>query len=537
MPRPNPQTMAEYRSYGAALAKLGPKDRAQLLVEMGERGRADLHFFAAVVQGVTCMTPADGLHGRVCQFIGDPDGAQRRWLEIFRGALKSTLGTVAANVQAVVRDPEARCLIMSATQPLSKSFLREIKQVVKGKVFRVIYPDFTPSKEQWNDEESSVLYQGKRMAREASWKAASIETGVTGGHFSRITYDDLVIPENVETREMAVRVIDKFRKLRPLQDAWDTPQVMIGTPYTDYDLYAWLKRTRAKQWKRMSVPLVDEAGLSRWPEEFSADVLDELREDPEVFWSQYMLNPRPPELQCFRHEYVRHYRRVDEDEWDSSEVPVDVGSLTKYLAVDPAVGLKSRDETALCVVGVDAFGNCYVLEMLHGQMDVAQMVDMTFALWKQYECARVVVEMAGPFASLEQSFAAEMRARNEYPLLEKADVGNQQKTKRVQLILEPMYKNGKLFHHRGMKLGPFEQQLMDFPGGQHDDMVDAWAYAVAAARKYGHYGAAPVEEARRRMNSFFGTYPRLGYTLEELEKMTPEAYEALHGAVNSSGIY
>lgn len=482
----------------------------------------------------------------MCRFI-QREEPTRQWLEVFRGGLKSTLGTVANSLWAVARDPEERVLIISATQPLTKSFLREIKRHADGRVFKLLYPELVRDKSLWNDEESSLVVAGKgRTAREPSWKAASIDTGVTGGHYSRIIYDDLVTPENVKTREAAGTVIKQFKALRPLLDTYESPELMIGTPYTDYDLYSWHKREMPGWFHRMQLPLIDENGQCIWPEMFPPERIAEVKAlGDELWWAQYMLTPRPPSLQDFKLSHFRYFRWDDEPvqgDWsqvDTAIHPLKMNrmGLQYYLSIDPATGRESGDETALIVVATDSNGSIFVVDVYHGKFNFAETVDLCFQLLSTYPITRTTCEMVGPFAALAPMFEAEMRARNHYFFLEKAPNQNREKNSRIRITLGPTYGASRIYHHQLLRHGPLEQQLLDFPGGRYDDLADALEMAVGLARKYPN-GKPASAEVKKQVRSTFGHYKTIGWTREQLEAMTLEQEdEIIAQGTSANGIF
>jgi hypothetical protein len=529
---------------------MGKEERRQLADEIGERAKVDLHFFAVVIQGVTCMSPTSGLHGRVCSFLGMP-GEPRKWLELFRGGMKSTLGTVASNVQAVVRDPQEHILLIAGVHDLSKMFLRDIKRVVTGRVFKAVYPHLRPVKDQWNITSAAVEVVGEvRQSREPTWGTAGLDVGITGTHWTRITYDDLVIPENVETRDMAQRVTTKFKQLRPLLDTWNAPELICSTPYEAYDLYEWLKRGRRGWFKRLSIPVMGgekapegawpAAGELAWPEEFPHQRVEELKAlDLKMFWSQYMLNPRPVGLRVFQAQNVKYWRRPEDPElpgWESTTqrpVVMDLRDMELYMGWDPSAGVEGGDESAFGVVGVDRFGNFYVVDVVHGLFTLSEQMELFFELQKLYApyggIQRTAVEMAGPFASLGGSLNDEMQARGLWYWIEKAQIRNQNKTARVRMVLGPKYQQGRVYHHQFMYNGPFEEQLLDFPGPD-DDMVDGVSHGIDAAQMYGGYGA--VEEKKTvdhaRLGGF-GLYPGMKYALTHEQMESGEYDERLEG--------
>jgi predicted phage terminase large subunit-like protein len=463
------------------------------------------------------MTGSDGLHGTMAAFVGAEGAPVRRWLEVFRGAMKSSLATVDGSSQLALRDVESRVLIMSANMPLSKSFLREIKQTVTGSRFKLLYPEYSPDKTVWNLEEASLLKDGLRNAREPTWKAAAVEVMVTGWHGSKIVYDDLVVPTNVESRLQAAKVISMFESWRPLLDEWDTPELMSGTPYKMYDLYAWMKHERPGWFHRLNIPLVDERGLSMWSERFPAGRIEELRK-LRIWPSQYMLNPRPENEQYFTREEFRYCRDIKAPEvgdWSQyaevqHPVAVDYGGLSYYIGVDPGGSVPGADRTALAVVGVDSFGNFYLVEHVEGHFDVFQTYELMRYFWQEYDCYRIGVEFAGPFKSWEPVFEAEMRQRSEWLPVEAVKLSNQHKAERVCAVLGRVLRPKKFYTDQRFRGDDFEQELLDFPDGKHDDVPDAVSHAVQTAQKYGGFGRLRGDQEEDLAHTAFGLWPRTG---------------------------
>lgn len=537
MPSPNPRTKEHYRSYLEPFRRANLRVREGLYREIGQRGLKDLHFFMVVVLGCNVMTPPDGVHGRMCAFQDD-DSIQRKWTEVSRGFLKSTIMEGKA-IQIACGDPNARMLIMSSAAPLAKTFLAKIKRMVeKRSLIRKCYPHMVPDRKQWNEDRATIrrFGVGAEDVREATWTAAGLETSVTGGHFSHIFYDDLVTAENSQSREEQRKIINRFKSLRPLLDKADTPEYMYGTPYEDYDFYSWLKRENPGMFKRLRIAARQPDGTPTWPEEFDDERLKEIeRFDKHLYWAQYMLDPRPEELQAFKRGYFRWFRRLDETmsgDWSDEQEdcqprqPVDVKALTCYLGVDPAAGVEGGDDTALAVVGVDAFGNYYLLEMVADVMDFSAMFDYFFELYEQWGCEGAIIEMAGPFATLEGQLREEMDRRGTWVRWDKAHLGNQRKEQRVLMSIKQPYQSRKVYHHQSLRDGDFEAQLLAFPGGRHDDMCDAVSHCFDAVRKWGYYGSTNTESEQKAVRAP-GPGDKVAMTLEQMQSYVPAGMLAL----------
>ena len=71
---------------------------------------------------------------------------------------------------------------------------------------------------------------------------------------------------------------------------------------------------------------------------------------------------------------------------------------------------------------------------------------------------------------------AEMKKRNKFfSITEVKPENNERKTVHIRALI-PHYANGRIFH--AQNLNNLEEQLMEFPKGAHDDIIDALAYQI-----------------------------------------------------------
>ncbi len=149
--------------------------------------------------------------------------------------------------------------------------------------------------------------------------------------------------------------------------------------------------------------------------------------------------------------------------------------------VDPAIGqLKSSDKTAIVTIGVDEFNNWFVRNIIWGQMLPNEIINHIFNNWEAYHPKKIGVEFTAYQKSLQYGLHDEMRRRNLFlPLAElKAD---RSKAERIEGLI-PRYANGTIFHlqqcpHRDI----LEEELVWFPKGKHDDIIDALSYGLQIA--------------------------------------------------------
>jgi hypothetical protein len=558
---------AEYyhRLYGTALREaeglaLNPsqtasQELAQIREEMAERGRSDLHFFAYMACGFTAITPPEGIHGRLCAFLGDPT-VRCKWIEVFRGGLKSTLCTVASSVQAIACDPDEHILMTSCTEKLSQSFVRQAMSIIKGDgMFRWLYPEIRPLKDSWSsiqgasiDREWSRKQRGR--VREYSLFAGSLKTSLTGTHPSRMKYDDLVIDRNVRSKQMQLDLIEQFISWQYMLQEEGTPQDMCGTPYRDYDLYAWLRREHPEWFVRFEMPAWAgddwETGELAWPEGMSrAAIAKQMSLDPQVGMAQLGLDVKPAAYQYFAKRMFRYWRLKEEVEGqECGAVVVDPKALTCYMGVDPGSGLPGGDPGAIVVIGVGEGALYYVLDAVSDEWDSMELIERIFILWDKWNVQRTRVEHWGAGAALSALLQSEMSRRGRYAFIDKPRTTGERKPVRIKTLLGPRYNCSAIFHHWSTRGDELEKQLLGFRDkGQndtnlfHDDLLDAEVYAMGLAQEFGAFGAPREDQMEENWWSTFGQYEGLGWTREDMMK-TParQLREHYGGKVTAGGV-
>jgi len=203
--------------------------------------------------------------------------------------------------------------------------------------------------------------------------------------------------------------------------------------------------------------------------------------------SQYMNDPVPQDTAEFQKEWMK---TVLEDEIRSREIQY-------FTMVDPAVSQKkSGDKSAIVTIGVDQFNNWFVVNIIWGQFRPDVLMNHIFDNWEHYHPVKMGIEMSAFQKSLQYAITDEMRRRNIYmPIVElKAE---RSKEERIRGLV-PRYANGTIYHLQQCPYrAELEEEMIRFPRGRHDDIIDALAYGQQIAfssrkpkikrRKHGKY--------------------------------------------------
>jgi hypothetical protein len=130
--------------------------------------------------------------------------------------------------------------------------------------------------------------------------AKGIAANITGLRADVVMCDDVEVPNTCDTAPKRADLRTRLRELEYVLVPGGL-QMFVGTPHTYYTIYAGEPRREAGErvpllegFQRLEVPLLDTDGRSRWPERFTPDRIEAIRDrtGPAKFESQMLLRPR-----------------------------------------------------------------------------------------------------------------------------------------------------------------------------------------------------------------------------------------------------
>lgn len=424
------------------------------------------------------MLPLAPVHKELCSFV-DQNKHKKKLILIPRGHLKSTTVTVARSLQAICKDQTVRILIANATYALACSFLTEIKRHLKfNEKIKMVWGDLTEGVEKWSENQitlSKAKQQGGK--KEPTVTAMGVESNLTSQHYDIIIADDLVNKDYVNTAEQIEKTVDFYKECLNLLEP-DGEMIILGTRWHDSDLYGWILDPENKAIEDFEVfhreafkgDLESDEGFEAlYPQKFTRKHLLKLREQqgPYFFSAQYLNNPIPLDDADFRADWFKQY-----DPTDLKGRP-----LNRFIAIDPAISLeRTADFTAIVTVGVDEFGFIYVLDIEKVKVQPSDLIEMIFQKARVFRPLAIGIEDIAFQKTLQYTLSEEMQKRQEYLPIKPIRPNNRTKDQRIR-GLQPLYANGRILHCNGIKnTKALEDELLRFPRGKHDDVIDALAY-------------------------------------------------------------
>ncbi len=442
------------------------------------------------------------IHRRMCRHIRSTKNLGLNcMIRVPRYHLKTQICTIYYRLWRAMNDPELCAVIVSGTLELSKDTARSIKfELTNNAKLKIFWPEVVPDwiqnerRNKWSETQFNVARTGNHA--QCTIEAYGVSATVTGKHFKEIQLDDIVTRENSETPEQCEKIIKAYKYFlsigNPQREKGKIPIMIVGTNYTDNDLYAFLEQPEIKKGFRVLVQKVfDDDGELIWKELYNKEWAETTRnQQGSYIWSaQYLLDPVPESEMEFKREWIQIFRDIPKDINDE-EI-----ALEKLIVVDPITAKKttstSHDRGVVLCAGWDKRRNIYILDYkLYSRAKESELFDGVFGLSEKWGTKKVLWESVAYQAqgaiNLEEKSAQYGRSLQ----VIQVRPGHRDKDVRIRTMI-PHFERGQLYIRYWMD--ELISEIMRFPYGRTKDIVDAMAYALEYIMKK---GARKVDASR-----------------------------------------
>lgn len=308
--------------------------------------------------------------------------------------------------------------------------------------------------------------------------------------------DDLENDELVESLERREKLERWFNKALLPSIAKDGRVIMIGT-ILHYDslLNKVIGKDTYQQFTKRLYRAVNERG-ALWPEHLDLLELEQIKSDymkngmAYAFYQEYQNDPVSGENRKFKLEKINYYGENEERLLSSTPI-------NTYITIDRAYSTqKTADFTGIIVVSVDMHNNWYVrmAERFKGTED--ELVDKIFDLHGYWKPRKIGMEQKAFEYTFKATLEREMRTRNTFFLVEEMKDLGTNKNVRIEGLV-PRFNTGSIYLLKNQT--DLIDELITFPSGRYDDLIDALAYQLDMTKPADPKGQQQQSQSKARI--------------------------------------
>lgn len=421
-------------------------------------------------------------------------------INVSPGSSKTQMAVVNWIARSLAINPRSRFLHLSYSDQLAEQNSLGAKDIVLSDEYQELWnvkirPD-SKSKKRWNvifddngvERSAGGVYATSMRGQITGFRAGHMTTGFQGA----IIIDDPLSPEMAAStadrnkiNEILVSTI-KSRKANPA-----TPILLIMQRVHENDPTGFLlSGGLGLPVKHIKIPAIvqDDEGndVSYW--EYKEHIKDLIKQrdegspkEKQVFYGQYMQEPAPVGNGEFSKDKIQFFN--PEHKNFSCE------DMNIWIFYDPANSKKNNaDYTAMVVIGLAPDQNYYILDLIRDKLNPTERVNTLIKLHKKWNFKsgtppRVAVEQYGMMTDLYYIKKAQENINYRFSLVEVA--GRLSKEDRIRRMIpdwdnDRVYIADKILYNdykndiRDLSSEIIEDELMLFPVGKNDDMIDAW---------------------------------------------------------------
>lgn len=446
--------------------------------KLREKAKEDLFFFARAILGFADLDPK--IHKEVCDNLQNFNKNTRITIELPRTWFKSSIVSIAYPIWRAINNPNVRGLIAQNTYGNACRKLKAISSIFdKNALFRALFYYVLPDKTcRWSSECLEV--KRTQAHPEGTFEAAGIGTATTSRHYDFIIQDDTIAPRKDDMTGIVQqpttldieKAIGWHSLCHPmLLHPSKSQVVVVGTRWAERDLLGYVyehfpeyKNIRKTACEKNGEPCsLEEGGKPTWSR-FDEDVLRaiERQEGPYMFACLYLGKPTAAINQVFRREWIRYYDKHARESYACTSV--DLASAEKEESSEP-------DYNVIMTTCIEPkSGRIYVLEYTRERMNPSKVIDCIFQHHLRHRPVKIRVEAIGYQRTLVHFLKRRQKKQN---ILFDVDEIKSYKQSKVDRIrgLQPYFAAGLISIREGMI--ELEQELLAFPKGMHDDVIDA----------------------------------------------------------------
>ena len=377
------------------------------------------------------------------------------------------------------KNPAKKVIQCSNTADLAVGFGRKVRNLVDSEQYASVFPGV------------KLRQDSKAAGRWATNKngeyfAIGVGGTVTGKGADLLIIDD---PHSEQEAALAAGNPEIYQKVYEWYTSGPRQRlqpggaiVIVMTRWGEADLTGRvlqdaLKREKGEEWELIELPAIMPSGNPLWPEFWSIDELEALKEElPVSKWNaQYQQKPTGEEGALVKREWWKI--------WERERPPSCEYVIQSW---DTAFTKSERSDYSACTVwGVFHMDedpknvNVILLEAYQERLEFPELKEKAFEMYNIWEPDTCIIEAKAAGSPL----IFEMR-RMGVPVQEYTPVRGNDKFVRINSVTD-LFRSGKVWAPDTRWAHELIEQMASFPNAAHDDLVDSSTQALIRFRQGG----------------------------------------------------
>jgi predicted phage terminase large subunit-like protein len=359
------------------------------------------------------------------------------------------------------RHPEKQFISASASATLSEDFGRDVRNLIASPEYQEIF-------------ETKLAEDSQARGRWSTQAGGSYYAVGVGGALYGRGADILLIDDpfgsmaDARSEQVRKQIHDWFTATayNRLEKNGKIILIAHGT-HTDDMLGHLLAQENAggDRWAVVELKALSADDEALWPEKFDADALKRIRSNitPKDWSALFQQNPIVEQGGFFEASWLKPIV------WPGGRPPP---FIRTYGASDFAVTAKGGDFTTHCIIGIDIDERMHLVDLYREQAAPADTVEAMCKMIKRWKPAFWAQERISLVSGLQPFIETRMRARGAY-CQQELFVARHDKAVRCQSMRGRMQLGGLYIRADADYRSDLENELLSFPDGPHDDIVDA----------------------------------------------------------------
>jgi len=474
--------------------------------------RESMILFGKIIMPNMFSAPSPKFHYEIAKELMDDEVKQINIIAPRGHAKSSIVGGVYPLYHLMFDKGKKLVVLISRTQDHAVKLLGTIKDTLDySSQFRSVFGYWGQhSAKQWAKSEVTLKDGSVVICKGTGQQLRGIKVG--NQRPTLIIVDDPEDENNTKTAEaMEQNLRWLLQSAVPSLDPLRGKIAIIGTPQHQRCIVETLKEMDG--WKNMMFKPDIPNNIALWEEWQSIEKLKTKKRELEsinrssVFYREYLCEIVGDEDQLFREEYLKTYEGTisanDQDDrflniTELNGKPVDkTVPINIFMGVDPASSTrKTADYSTVVAVAVDDKSNRYVLPYYQKRVSPMNLAEAIINRFKLYEPDKTRIETVG-YQEMLRDYLRQ-RCEDDGIFISGLEIReNPRNAKSARLeTMEPAFAQGKVFIKDNMQA--LKDELLLYPRGKHDDLLDGLYYAMKKVYKPNHKASDNVKNEQYR---------------------------------------